>query len=249
MCFAHRASPDRRKLEAEAEDRVVLVVEVRHHRVGAGVVHRLVVAVDVAEVPPPVLVHDLALAVERVRPVERRPYEGEVVGVRVGRLGREVRDGAGRSDPLGRDRDPRRGAEPLQHLGRGVAAERDREHPRLLLAALELVEVGELLREQPQRDRVGRRLDRHREILPEVRRGDPQAGDQHDGRGAAGRFGTVQPVAPEPERHDTVAVDVVPALPVLPAARLLVQLERQRIVVRRGAACDGAAGWHGGGRR
>ena len=45
---------------------------------------------------------------------------------------------------------------------------------RLLLAALNFVNVGELMREQPQREGIGRRFDRLGKVLPEAWHGDGQ---------------------------------------------------------------------------
>ena len=87
------------ELHGETEDRVVLVVVVRDERFGALVTHRLVIAVDVAEMTPPVFVEPLALVHERVGPFDRLTDEGDVGGVWVARLREQVSDSAGRGRP------------------------------------------------------------------------------------------------------------------------------------------------------
>ena len=85
----------------EAADGIVLVVVVRHERRRPGVPDGLVVAVDVAEVAPAVLVDDLALVLEGVVALDRRVDEAEVAAVDGQGRRRQVGDGAGFGIPLG----------------------------------------------------------------------------------------------------------------------------------------------------
>ena len=157
------------ELHQERRDAVVLVVVVRDQRRRAFVGRRLVVAVEVAVVPPAVLVDALALGRKGVWPDEAEVGEFARQGVGVARAGREVRHRPARGVPLRRRRDVQRAAAPRHRLrGDGVAAVGDVENVRLLLAALQLVRPR-LLREQAQRDAVGRHAERLGEVLPELR--------------------------------------------------------------------------------
>jgi hypothetical protein len=76
-------------------------------------------------------------------------------------------------------------------------------------------------------------LDRFREVLPELRERDGQphslAGEAHERRGAQSRsfyLSRLHAIPAETVRHAVIAVDVVGALPVLAAARVLIDLER-----------------------
>ena len=91
-----------KELDEGAVDGIVLVVVVGDDGWRPSVIGCLVIRVNVSEVSPAVLVDDLALALEGVIALYRRLDESQVVGIRVGALRREVRDGAGLAIPLRR---------------------------------------------------------------------------------------------------------------------------------------------------
>src|SRR6185295_11717804 len=96
--------------------------------------------VDVAEVPPAVLVDRVALALECVVAVDREIDQLPVAWIAVGGGGREVRDRTGGAVPLRRHRRGGGGAAPGDGVARHrIVAEREREAMRLLLATLQFV--------------------------------------------------------------------------------------------------------------
>src|SRR5437867_12389421 len=91
-------------------DSVVLVVVMRDHWWLSSVVSRLVIGIDVAEMPPAVLVDDLPLVLEGVVAFDRRIHEAEILRVEVLPSRSEVRNRFGSAVPfrcrLGHQRSP-----------------------------------------------------------------------------------------------------------------------------------------------
>src|SRR5438876_9752806 len=88
------------ELDEGPVDGVVLVVVVGDYWRLSGVVNPLVIGVDVAEMPPAVLVDDLPLVLERVGALDRRVHEAEILRVAVLASRAEVRNGPGSAIPF-----------------------------------------------------------------------------------------------------------------------------------------------------
>ncbi len=164
------------ELNSETGQRIVLIVVVRHEGasgacqrpgirfpfpgLGTGVmtdparlfdIHRLMIGIDVAEIPPAVLINHFSLLFKRIVPFDSCSNELDVVGVGIFRFRREIRNGAAGRIPGRIESKPQRRADPFQRLVRRdrVLAEGNDKLMRLLLAALELVQVGILSGKQP----------------------------------------------------------------------------------------------------
>ena len=72
--FDHQALPSpiagAQELVREAGDRVVLIVVMRHEHAWSGMTDRFVIAVDIPEVPPAILVGDLSLLLEAMGAID-----------------------------------------------------------------------------------------------------------------------------------------------------------------------------------
>src|SRR5258708_26096533 len=125
--------------------------------------------VEFAEIPPAILVDELPAAYERMLSLDRRIDETDVWRVRVFGLRNEIRHRRTRAVPCGRAANEQRSTGPIERrVGDRIAAEGQVNDVRLLLAPLELLNIGKLTRNQAQFQAAVGNLDRLRKILPEI---------------------------------------------------------------------------------
>ena len=195
------------------------------------------VAVDVAEVPPPVLVDPLALVLERVVAVDGRADEAEVAGVRILGRRRQIRHRRRRRRTTrGSGWHDEPAAAPLEGRPSDVVRpEEDERLVRLLLAALQLVRIRVFRRPERQIDGVPGYRQRPGKVLPEARHGGAEMSltlaDRHDGRRpqpAGDGTVDIQAIPAECHRHRAVTVPVVRSAPTVASARFLVETHVMR---------------------
>ena len=156
--LAHRLPPAPvaalEELDREPFDRIVLVVVVRDERRRARMPDGLVIAVDVAEMPPAVLVDDLALRLERVGALDGGANQRQTVRCRAhrrwapdSRLRRWMPHTRESTCTIVERRTHSRGDAEIVS-----AAKAKMERVGLLLAALDLVQIEILRREEMKLD-------------------------------------------------------------------------------------------------
>src|SRR5690606_29179879 len=121
--------------------------------------------VNLTEMAPAVLIDELALVVERIRPLDSLADERSVAGLEC----RQTVNGARGNHPRWIDNDNRGPHTPMECGQLEPGTNLDPAAMRLLLPALQLVAICVLPGKKPQHERRIPGLDRARKVLPELR--------------------------------------------------------------------------------